>query len=418
MSSRVEKKVIFSCPSLYVISQLFDDDDVVITFNNRGDLCGGDRFWGDSFFEKSGISAIGICATSANWFPPEDMERAIEAIHDAIGARSVITYGSSMGGYGALKFSRKLNAQTVLAFSPQWSINPEACGSYTYQYTEYYDKSLRNGDPILEHDLQGRCFIFLDNYEVPDIQHAERIIDMSKTASNTSCERVIAPFTWHGTVFHLTSAGSRYTLRMIKAAREKEGTTAGTFRRLLRESRHNSRHYMETRFFCLSFRMAKRCDASTRSLRHASMTFANQEARLIRALINCIEGNTEIGLAAITKEIERDWLYGTSDWAMTRILDIARTHNLKNAERLLRRCFRDRVPDNMHELMFCSNILADIGFGDEAAWEVASRLTNNPTQLSEIFHEIEAFANKVKRPLLVEILRERMISHEKERIFS
>ena len=39
------------------------------------------------------------------------------------GAR-VMTYGSSMGGYAALRFARALRADAILALSPQYSIDP------------------------------------------------------------------------------------------------------------------------------------------------------------------------------------------------------------------------------------------------------------------------------------------------------
>lgn len=411
MSSQVGKKVIFSCPSLYVISQLFDGDDVVVTFNNRGDLCGGDRFWGDVFFEKSGISAIGICATSANWFPPEDMDRAIQAIRNLIGDRRVITYGSSMGGYGALKFSKKLRAHATLAFSPQWSIKADECGTYTNQYTEHYDPILKGGEAIIADDLYGRCIIFLDPYEIPDIHHAAKIMNAAEKAPHTICERVLAPFTWHGTVFQLISAGSRYSRRLLELARQREHVDIAQFRRLLRESRPDSVHYAETRFFCLSYRMAQRQDASARSLRNASLVFPNQEGRLIRALMDCKEGNIQKGLQIIAEEVDRDWLRGTSDWAMTRILDIARMHKLHDAERLFRRCFRDRVPENMHELFMCSNALADIGFGDEAAWDMAAYLSDHPSMLENVIGDLEAFAIKINRPQLSKLLHKILHSH-------
>ncbi|ETC98300.1 hypothetical protein P792_11735 [Asaia sp. SF2.1] len=127
--------------------------------------------------------------------------------------------------------------------------------------------------------------------------------------------------------------------------------------------------------------------------------------------MDCKEGNIQKGLQIIAEEVDRDWLRGTSDWAMTRILDIARMHKLHDAERLFRRCFRDRVPENMHELFMCSNALADIGFGDEAAWDMAAYLSDHPSMLENVIGDLEAFAIKINRPQLSKLLHKILHSH-------
>ncbi|GBR53816.1 hypothetical protein AA106555_1450 [Neokomagataea thailandica NBRC 106555] len=397
--------LLFEADNLYVAAHLIGTDDVVVTFNNRGDIGDGGGFWGDRFLEKCGVSAIGICARHANWFPEEEMAAAIQAIHAAIPGKRIITYGISMGGYGALKFSRALGAVRALAFSPQWTINPHHCGHYTYQYTECYDATLRGGEPIKSDDLSGQCFVFLDMREYPDWKHFEYIKDAAQQSPHCSLETVIAPFTWHGTLFQLTSAKHGIASRLIEIARDDAKAHSANFRQLLRESRSTSRHYQETRMYCLAHRSGERVDAGTTALRHSLLKIKTQESRLLRAILSQIDGHTLFGMNGVRAEIAKDHLWSTSNWAMDRILRVLRRHNLKETECIIRECLRDREPDNFGLRMYVANTLADIGFSGRATLDLISYFSKNSPKSNDELHAIRSFFDRINKPELVELLR-------------
>jgi acetyl esterase/lipase len=60
-----------------------------------------------------------------------DCAAALARLCCDLGARRVVTLGASMGGYAALLYGALIRADSVLAFSPQTSIDPafrDACG--------------------------------------------------------------------------------------------------------------------------------------------------------------------------------------------------------------------------------------------------------------------------------------------------
>lgn len=98
----------------------------VVTFDNFGIGPGFDRpGFGQGFLQASGISAIHVMGVGDDWYQYPEMVEAMAAVRAAVqGAERVMTYGSSMGGYAALRFAEGAGANAVLALSPQYSINP------------------------------------------------------------------------------------------------------------------------------------------------------------------------------------------------------------------------------------------------------------------------------------------------------
>lgn len=98
----------------------------VVTFDNYGSLQTFDRSgFGQTFFASRGISVIVVLGRGNDWYQYPDISDAIAAITDMVaGADRVMTYGSSMGGYAALRFADPIGAHACLALSPQYSNNP------------------------------------------------------------------------------------------------------------------------------------------------------------------------------------------------------------------------------------------------------------------------------------------------------
>lgn len=103
-----------------------DSTPWVITFDSYSDRRTTDRpGFGETFLAGHGLPAIHVISRDNNWYHEPDIHIALSTICDVIpsGARR-ITYGSSMGGYAAIRFSGSLKADTVIALSPQYSIDP------------------------------------------------------------------------------------------------------------------------------------------------------------------------------------------------------------------------------------------------------------------------------------------------------
>lgn len=98
----------------------------VVTFESYHDDAGFDRAgFGEGFFERAGFTGIHILAAGNDWYQYAEIDTVLALVRDAVaGSDRVLTYGSSMGGYAALRFADAVGATHVLSLSPQYSIDP------------------------------------------------------------------------------------------------------------------------------------------------------------------------------------------------------------------------------------------------------------------------------------------------------
>lgn len=103
-----------------------DGRHVVVTFDSYHEPAGVDRpGFGEAFFRTEGITAIHVISDHNDWFQYAEIEQVLLAIRQACNsAERVLAYGSSMGGYAALRFAGAVGAHTALALSPQFSLDP------------------------------------------------------------------------------------------------------------------------------------------------------------------------------------------------------------------------------------------------------------------------------------------------------
>lgn len=119
--------VLFQSENVLVRAVPCDDQSRwVITFDNYSIGHGFDRQgFAESYLRGQGVSAIHVMGKREDWYQYSEMPAALQAVRKAIkDAERSITYGSSMGGYAALRFADMVGAKAALALSPQYSINP------------------------------------------------------------------------------------------------------------------------------------------------------------------------------------------------------------------------------------------------------------------------------------------------------
>ena len=241
----MKKVVVGTYGSVTVIAQLFETDTVIVAFNHVGLMTSGDRFWGDIFFAKAGISAIGIMTNRPNWYPAADMSQAIAVIRAITQGQRLITYGNSHGGYGALKFSAALGATAALAFCPQSTIDRRILGEGDLRYSGYYEEGVSGGDPIAAADLCATCYILYDRWDVRDELNVALIRAQGPSIGGPSIGgpiiAVTAPFTPHGTVSLVAESGlaSKFIALFLAPALP----SPHAIKRLLRAARARSTTY-------------------------------------------------------------------------------------------------------------------------------------------------------------------------------
>ncbi|MBF8765971.1 hypothetical protein IR009_12130 [Pseudomonas putida] len=168
-------RVVYEDDFVRVICKAGQSDFMLVTFGNLINLADGMRFFGDTPAEKLNLSCIGFMAKSPNWFPKESVSKAIDAVNYLLNeASEIITYGGSMGGYAAIKYSSALRAKLVIAFCPQWTIDKGECDGRNPGFQEYFEPSLERMG-IESNDISGRVFLFFDPKHANDSYHAEMI---------------------------------------------------------------------------------------------------------------------------------------------------------------------------------------------------------------------------------------------------
>lgn len=198
----MSKQLLIEAAHVSAIAQDLGGDTVFVTFNDMGTLRNGLEFWGDRFFLKRGLSALGVITARPNWFPAADMAQVLPRLKAQIAGRRVVTYGHSQGAYGALKFAHALGARVTLAFCPQWSIDPNDVAAFDPRYAVFFDRQLDNGRRVENDDLGEHSFVFFDSREHADAQHARRL------AALRGVRLVSAPFSMHDTIRLITEGGA------------------------------------------------------------------------------------------------------------------------------------------------------------------------------------------------------------------
>ena len=159
-----------------VVFQPGGSDVLLVTFGDAAILAHGQSFAADTLARKHGLSCLGFMAHRPHWYPVPAMRRALP--HLAYTLKSFqrrLLYGSSMGGYAALKHARLLGATDVMAFAPQWSIDAAECAPEVPGYQECFVSSMA-GMGIRAEDMAGRAAIFLDPGLASDSWHTREIV--------------------------------------------------------------------------------------------------------------------------------------------------------------------------------------------------------------------------------------------------
>ena len=119
--------ILYRSPALEVRRVLAGDGrHVVVTFDSYHEPAGMDRpGFGEAFFQAEGVTAVHVMSHRNDWFQYTETEDVLRTIRKTCSeAERVLAYGSSMGGYAALRFADAIGAHAALALSPQYSLDP------------------------------------------------------------------------------------------------------------------------------------------------------------------------------------------------------------------------------------------------------------------------------------------------------
>ncbi|MFC0510084.1 hypothetical protein [Asaia spathodeae] len=192
------------------------------------------------------LDVIGFATKKPNWFLSDEMDEAIRVIDQLLGPDRVrLVFGQSMGGYAALKFSRKLSADYVMALSPKFSIHPDEC-DIKEEYRKYLTDKMVNMS-IKPGDIGGRPFILSDPKDRVDAYHTHLL-------HNVSPDIVHVPTFYSGHVVYESLSGSKPISSIIEALSSGEPDRV---RRQVSTQRRRNPANLRNRLFLASPRHAR-----------------------------------------------------------------------------------------------------------------------------------------------------------------
>ncbi|MDQ1079564.1 tetratricopeptide repeat protein [Pseudoroseomonas cervicalis] len=210
-------------------------DRVVVTFapwQSRQRLDG--EAFGEEYLRRIGVDAIHITCAQNEWYQNPDMQAVVGAVDGALQGRYArrIGYGSSMGAFAALAFSRALRLDDVIAISPQFSLLREVVPFETRWEQEA--AALRWHFPMAEGlSPQARLVVIYDPLH-PDARHVELL-----RACRPLTEMKL-PFSGHPSGNFLQQTG---LISPLVRALVLEGADPAAFRAAVRERRGRSPAY-------------------------------------------------------------------------------------------------------------------------------------------------------------------------------
>lgn len=173
-------KIVFENEHLQVIFAEGDSEYLLITFGDQNLLAGQGTFFAQTTAQQYRLNTLGFVAKTANWYPKASMVAAKAAISDLLKSfQTKILHGQSMGGYASIKYSKLFDASTVLAYTPQYSIDPQVCANHDKRFTEAYAANIHQKMTISADDLQGQIVVCVDPAFAMDYFHADQLQKLS-----------------------------------------------------------------------------------------------------------------------------------------------------------------------------------------------------------------------------------------------
>lgn len=182
-----------------------NNDRLMFTFTEAGNRQTDGFGFGGKFALEHGFDVIAFKSNTDNWYQETvDCHLInIDGILKLFGSKYSwkCTYGSSMGGYAALKLAKRLGANAALALSPQFDITADWDVRWSVQ-----GNSLKKMDTFRSDDVSFECIytIVYDPYDSDKLHYEKYMAEIPK-------DRLIGlrtPFAGHPVGYYLSHAGN------------------------------------------------------------------------------------------------------------------------------------------------------------------------------------------------------------------
>ncbi|MCG5263959.1 hypothetical protein MCL27_02805 [Acinetobacter pittii] len=198
----MDKQIIFEDEHIRAIFLPGDSNTLVLSFGDLITRASGLSINAEKSLIKYQYNVIGVMPKRKSWFPQASMIELAKAISPILeGFKNIVGYGGSMGGYAAIKYSNLLNMNRVIAFVPQYSIDPEHVEDR--RYAEFFDSVANKDMQIQPQDVDSarEYVIVYDPYFSIDREHYLKIKELLP-----SLHTIHLPFTGHEALSVLASS--------------------------------------------------------------------------------------------------------------------------------------------------------------------------------------------------------------------
>ncbi|MEP3347586.1 MAG: hypothetical protein ABJN34_04385 [Litoreibacter sp.] len=159
-----------------------DTDQLVVSFDNLSQA-GNDAYarepWAQKFCADRNYSQLGIYAQKPTWFRDADLIAHLEQLRDDgffKGFKRVAFVGTSMGAFGALTFSSLAPGATVVAFSPQSTLDASKVQwENRFGKGRAADWSLPYSDAAEQTKEASKVYVVYDQFHEGDRKHVDRL---------------------------------------------------------------------------------------------------------------------------------------------------------------------------------------------------------------------------------------------------
>lgn len=208
--------IIFEGKEIILHQHKGETDYIIITFmgafeSNKAHY----EFFLKKVVEKYNISCLGFTTTTDHYYLHDDMNEMIALCNEiSKDYKKIIIIGLSMGGYAALKYSKQLNADTVLAMTPRCTLDSDIRPlPKSATATRTLPQEVIKHSTIYENDIQGKIYLVYDpgcTTEDFDVEHIDYLYKLIPQA-------ILVPVyhTGHITIHHLK--GSEFFKSIIDA---------------------------------------------------------------------------------------------------------------------------------------------------------------------------------------------------------
>lgn len=198
----MDKQIIFEDEHIRAIFLPGDSNTLVLSFGDLITRASGLSINAEKSLIKYQYNVMGVMPKQKSWFPQASMIELAKAISPILkGFKNIVGYGGSMGGYAAIKYSNLLNMNRVIAFVPQYSIDPEHVEDR--RYAEFFDAIANKDMQIQPQDVDAarEYVIVYDPYFSIDREHYLKIKELLP-----SLHTIHLPFTGHEALSVLASS--------------------------------------------------------------------------------------------------------------------------------------------------------------------------------------------------------------------